>query len=334
MENFTKIPRWIIVLGGFLAFLAMAAGADLFILSTGCYTPVQAQTYRYDPQNMPEVKSLPLKVSKELPEGYKPQIKILTGEELAGILEERDREIQAQREQMKAFVSAPWVGNDFGPSIAYYQSINSDTRGWVRVPNTNINYPVFWSDDNQYYVDRGIYREESFYGVIYADQYTRFGNRTQISANTVLYGHNWGNVAPEPRACAPGDIMFSQLMSFHYLWFAQQTPVIYYSTADEDMVFRVFAAFYTETAFDYIASNPSPGYLQGIIDEARLRSLHQYDVDVNSDDKILTLSTCTRRYGDRADQRFVVMARLLRPGEGMEMTSVFDNPGHKEPVFY
>jgi hypothetical protein len=38
-------------------------------------------------------------------------------------------------------------------------------------------------------------------------------------------------------------------------------------------------------------------------------------VDVTEDDTLLTLSTCTRHFGQRSDQRFVVVARLLRPGE-------------------
>jgi hypothetical protein len=38
-------------------------------------------------------------------------------------------------------------------------------------------------------------------------------------------------------------------------------------------------------------------------------------VDVNEDDTLVTLSTCTRHFGQYTDQRFVVVARLLRPGE-------------------
>ncbi len=38
-------------------------------------------------------------------------------------------------------------------------------------------------------------------------------------------------------------------------------------------------------------------------------------VSVNESDTLLTLSTCTRQLGSSSEQRFVVVARLLRDGE-------------------
>ena len=58
-------------------------------------------------------------------------------------------------------------------------------------PNTNINYPVVVGPDNLYYSAKGYDKNYSYYGVIWADSDTKFGNRNQISQNTVLYGHNW-----------------------------------------------------------------------------------------------------------------------------------------------
>ena len=62
------------------------------------------------------------------------------------------------------------------------------------------------------------------------------------------------------------------------------------------MIWQIFAAFYTgsDNDFYYISCNMDADSLQYIIDEARSRSEHIYDVEVTSSDKILTLSTCTR----------------------------------------
>ena len=68
-----------------------------------------------------------------------------------------------------------------------------------------------------------------------------------------------------------------------------------------------------------------------IINEAKARSLHDFAVDVNSSDKILTLSTCTRAYGQTSQQRFVVMARLMRPGETITEVSITPNTDFKRP---
>ena len=63
-----------------------------------------------------------------------------------------------------------------------------------------------------------------------------------------------------------------------------------------------------------------------MISGAQSRSRHNFGVDVNSSDKLLTLY-----YGNTDNHRFVVMARLLRPGEEMGPVSVTYNPNHQQP---
>ena len=102
------------------------------------------------------------------------------------------------------------------------------------------------------------------------------------------------------------------------------------------MVFQVYAVFYTDTGFQYHLENPDTATFDNIIKEARLRSELNYDVDVNTGDKILTLSTCTYKFGgpSNTNQRFVVQARLLRAGEEIKDTvNVTKNPNPTAPNF-
>lgn len=224
------------------------------------------------------------------------------------------------------------VGGSGASNIPAWKAVNADVRGWLRVPNTNINHPVVWNASNLYYNNLDYYKNYSKNGVIWADQDTKFGNRSQISQNTVIYGHNWTNYSANPKIGDPNDIMFGQLTAFHHLDFAKTTPYIHYSTESEEMVWKVFAVFYTEESFNYIISDPGTAGLQNIINEAKLRSVHKYDVEVDASvDKILTLSTCTRAYGSTSEQRFVVMARLMRAGETTTEYSITANPNHKKP---
>lgn len=223
------------------------------------------------------------------------------------------------------------VGGSGANNIPAWKAVNSDVVGWLRVPNTNINYPVVVGPNNLYYNSLGYYKEHSVNGVIWADYETKFGKRDQISQNNVMYGHNWTNYSANPKIGDANDVMFAQLTAFHHRDFAKTTPYIHYSTEGEEMVWKVFAVFYTEESFNYIASDPGAAGLQNIINEAKLRSRHKYDVDVTSSDKILTLSTCTRAYGSTSQQRFVVMARLLRANEKITDVTITDNPGHKQP---
>ena len=221
----------------------------------------------------------------------------------------------------------PSSGGNYSSQVRSWAARNSDIKAWIRVPGTNINYPVAHHPDINYYLERGYDKQYSKMGVIWTNGGTTFGGPSEISNNTVLYGHNWTNVSSNPRVASPNDTMFAQLTGYHHLSTVQRNPYIYYSTADADMTFKIFAVFYTELAFNYIS--PSGG--QYIIDEARQRSRFNFDVDVNSSDKILTLSTCTRAYGQTSNQRFVVMARLLRPGETVSPYTITYNPNHRQP---
>jgi hypothetical protein len=75
--------------------------------------------------------------------------------------------------------------------------------GLAENSNTNINYPVVYNSDTLYYLERDYYKNASKNGVIWADQDTKFGNASQISKNSVLYGHNWTNYSARPASAAP-----------------------------------------------------------------------------------------------------------------------------------
>lgn len=233
-------------------------------------------------------------------------------------------------------VSAPasvTVTTTGAENLSYWHSVNSDVIGWLKVPTTNINYPVVKGPNTNYYIDKDIYGNYSVNGVIWADSDISTGSRSQLSNNTVIYGHNWTNYSATPAIGRSGDVMFAQLTSLQHLSVAKQIPYIYYSTTQEEMAWQVFAAFYTDTNLDYISTDPGSGTMQYIIDEAIARSEHIYDVSVSSSDKILTLSTCTRRFGARSDQRFVVMAKLVDGTSGLPSVSITANPSPKRPQF-
>ena len=66
-----------------------------------------------------------------------------------------------------------------------------------------------------------------------------------------------------------------------------------------------------------ILSNRSAGtqitaaQMLNIVNTQRNHSEYDYDVEVNADDKIITLSTNTYKYGRRDDLRFIIMAKLV-----------------------
>lgn len=209
-------------------------------------------------------------------------------------------------------------------SMLEWKKKNSDVMGWLTVPGTNIDYAVVQGPTNDYYLEKGYDKQYSYNGVIWADQ-----DVTASSKNTILYGHNWTNYSATPRIGNPSDVMFGQLTSYHYLDFAKEHPVIEYADKNGNANWAIFAAFYTDLHFDYIKTDAN---VVSLAKEAMSRSMHNFSVDVKSSDKILTLSTCTRAYGKRADQRFVVMARKVRKGEKLTVNAT-ENVNFKKPQF-
>lgn len=210
----------------------------------------------------------------------------------------------------------------------FKESTNDDTIGWIQVPNTNVDYPVVYKagvENYAYYESKGYDKNYSRDGVIWADYECSFPD---LSQNTTLYGHNWHNIYT-PRTMQnmqSNDTMFSLVMSYHYPEFAQQNPFIHFSTTEKDYVFQVFAGFYTDLSFGYNFAEMKQEQFQQVIAEAKSKSLANYNVPVTSEDKILTLSTCTRVNGNTNNQRFVVMAKLVSEGTPSTTISTHSNP--------
>ncbi len=70
------------------------------------------------------------------------------------------------------------------------QKINSDVMGWIYIKDTDINYPIMKSNDNDYYLKRDLYKKYSSAGSIFMD----YENNSDFSdENTIIYGHNLKN---------------------------------------------------------------------------------------------------------------------------------------------
>ena len=212
------------------------------------------------------------------------------------------------------------------------QQKNKDTIGWIYIDGTTVNdvvVKVNYNDDNKYYLRRNANGENDNDGCYYADWRCKTGNRNSISKNTVVYGHNLGRSAsgliPDYQNHANGP-KFAQLLKYQDEEFAKAHPYIYYSTIEEDMVWQVFAVFYTDIKFDYIEPNPADATFNSLLKKAQDLSFYNNDVEVSSNDKILTLSTCTYRMADDTklhypnDYRYVVMAKLLPADAVLEDT--------------
>lgn len=205
--------------------------------------------------------------------------------------------------------------------------INPDIVGWLTIPNTNINLPVLQAEDNDYYLDHNFEGEYDPNGVPFMD----FRNNVkELDNNTLIYGHNWES-----------GQMFHSLLLYKDVEFYKQNPVITFDTVYEESQWKVISCFEAVTDanigevfnyFNYVRTS-DPEKIQWYLDEVTARSYFTTTVDVNIDDRLLTIQTCAN---DRYNRKICVVARKVRPGESTEVdvSGAADNPNRVKPVIY
>ena len=221
-------------------------------------------------------------------------------------------------------------------------NVNNDVVGWIRVPDTLIDNEVLQyvstppqASDNLYYERKDINKNYSFYGCYWADYENKIGNRNELSQNTIIYGHSMSDTIRDD----PEQDKFTQLKKYLDIEWAKKHPYIYFSTAEDDMTWKVFAVSYVDTKLSYNLPEYKDQNFNELIAELKDRSQFDIDVDVTPSDKILILSTCTYPTGytnkaiDEAT-KFLICARLVRPGEATPDTlEMAVNPDPKKPQY-
>lgn len=179
-------------------------------------------------------------------------------------------------------------------------SLNSDTIGWIRVWGTDINYPVVQTNDNSFYLTHSFDKSYNKAGWIFADYTNSNLKNNQLDENTVIYGHNRENRS-----------MFGTLSNtLKKEWRdTGKNRYINFSTRDESMLWEVFSTYTIDREGYYIKTNfSSDEEYKEFIKTIKARSIYNFNTNVTTNDKILTLSTCT----NIGQGRTVVHAKLMK----------------------
>ncbi len=177
------------------------------------------------------------------------------------------------------------------------QEINKDTVGWLTVNNTRIDYPVVQAKDNDYYLRRDYYQNKNRHGWIFMDYRN---NPDELNENTIIYGHNLAN-----------QTMFGTLRyALNSYWYKKSAnQIITFNTPNENMKFQIFSIYTIPTTNDYLdITFPTTDAYQSYIDLVKGRSIYDFNIEVTTGDKILTLSTCA----NGNDKRLVIHAKLIK----------------------
>ena len=173
---------------------------------------------------------------------------------------------------------------------------NADTVGWINVNNTNINYPFVQGKDNSYYLSHSYDKKYNEAGWVFLD----YRNSKDLNnKNTILYAHS-----------RLDKTMFGSLSKvLKPSWYNNKdNHIIRLSTDTENTLWQIFSVYKISEESYYITTNfnTNEEYTK-FLNTIKQRSIHNFNTNLDINDKILTLSTC---YSDT--ERTVVHAKLIK----------------------
>lgn len=185
--------------------------------------------------------------------------------------------------------------------------VNPEISAWITIPDTDINYPICQTDNNDYYLSHSFNKKYSAFGTLFFD----CNSDVKKSQNITVYGHSLKN-----------SQMFTNIRKYSKLDYYKEHPIIQLITPEGLVEYKVFAAMVMNAVpaddngylYPFMESDfTSQRNFINWIEEAFQRSIIQTPVDILPNDRILTLSTCGYEF---ENQRFVVMARQVRTDKG------------------
>lgn len=195
--------------------------------------------------------------------------------------------------------------------LIYFQDLltkNPDTIGWLSIPNSNIDYAVVQNNKkSSYYLTHNFFGKTQKSGCLFIEKNSSIEKNPK---NVIIFGHNMTS----------SQNMFHQLMKMKKLDYLKQHSSFTFDTIYQTGQWKIFSIFITngsdkeEPFFDYTRSTfKDTSDFMNFVYQVRIRSMfHINGVDVNENDQLVTLSTCTY---ELKDYRLVIVARKERPDE-------------------
>lgn len=187
----------------------------------------------------------------------------------------------------------------------YKKLYNSHKKliGWLKIDDTNIDYPVMQTNNNEYYLDHNINQEKDRNGALFLDKSCEIVKR---STNLIIYGHHMKS-----------GRMFGNLDDYESKEYYKKHPIIQFDTIYEKGTYEIMYVFRSrvysegEVVFKYYQFIDCYSEQEFESNMKEMAALSLYDTGVTAEygDQLLTLSTCDSTVDDG---RFVVVAKKIK----------------------
>lgn len=196
---------------------------------------------------------------------------------------------------------------------------NNDLIGWLTVPGTNVDYPVVQGEDNEYYLNHNYEGKNDSQGWPFLGVE---GDVLYENKNLVIHGHNQRN-----------GRMFGTLQSYDTvtngktsLEFYKNNPIFTFDTIYEEgegtyaicAVMLLNADLQYGSIFNFMYNDFSDDeHFLLFAEHIMRRSLIDTGIEIEADDQLLMLSTCTKR--QLSDARLVIVGVKITEEEAEEL---------------
>lgn len=180
---------------------------------------------------------------------------------------------------------------------------NKKLIGWLKIDDTNIDYPVMQTANNEYYLDHNFNQEYDKNGSLFMDAACDVVHR---NTNLIIYGHHMKS-----------GKMFGNLNNYSSKDYCEKHSTIRFDTIYEKGLYQVMYVFRSriynedEVVFKYYQFFDSASEKEFESNMQEMAALSLYDTGVRAafGDELLTLSTCD---SSEPDGRFVVVAKRIQ----------------------
>ena len=182
------------------------------------------------------------------------------------------------------------------------ERINPDVYAWIYIPNTRIDYPVARSTgdgNDSFYLEHNVYRQYQFSGTIFSEIANQPDMHDRV---TVMYGHNMLN-----------GTMFASLHYFEDKDFFDSNNTAFVLTKDKVFTYLIYSAYSYDnrnilSSFFVNDDDTFREYLDSTLQPHSVNENVREGVELTTEDKILTLSTCTN---GASNTRYLVQGVLV-----------------------
>ena len=189
------------------------------------------------------------------------------------------------------------VGEQAMVDLSAYLAQNPDFVAWLRIPGTNVDYPVVQTDNPDYYLNHTFSGKSSVVGTLFS---LADADYAAPGRNIAIYGHHLRS---------SGEKMFTSLMRYKNPDFYEDNQTVMLDSLYRHREYTIFAVMNMKVG-DWEPSRTTfsgDAAFMAFVNRAKSESLYDTGVEVGADDHILTLITCDRSYAGK-EGRLVILA--------------------------